>query len=57
MDAIIRSEADSFGKNNSDNKNVGNGSKFKNYPANYKISDTEKQRIQKMLAEFEDGEH
>lgn len=56
MDAIIRSEADSFGKNSAENKNAGNGSKFKNYPANYKISDTEKERIQKMLAEFEDGE-
>lgn len=51
MDAIIQSEAGTL-----QNKNTGNGSKFKNYPANYEISETEKNRIQKMLAEFEDGD-
>ena len=51
MDTIIRAESGvNAGKNN------GNGSKFKNYPANYRISENEKNRIQKMLAEFEDGE-
>lgn len=51
MDTIIKSETDT-----SSNKNTGNGSKFKNYPANYEISETERQRIQKMLEEFEGGE-
>ncbi len=51
MDSIIKNEAGS-----SSNKNIGTGSKFKNYPESYELSETEKNRIQKMLAEFEDGE-
>ena len=31
-------------------------SKFRNYPENYEISQTEKNRIEKMLAEFEGGD-
>ena len=52
MNSIITSEV-----GNIKNTNTGNGSKFKNYPNNYDISETEKMRIQKMLAEFEDGEN
>lgn len=51
MDTIIKSETSS-----TTGKNTGASSKFKNYPANYDISENEKKRIQKMLAEFEDGE-
>ena len=40
MDAIIQSEAGTL-----QNKNTGNGSKFKNYPANYEISETEKNSL------------
>lgn len=50
MDSIIKNECESA------NKNTGTGSKFKNYPSSYELSDTERNRIQKMLAEFEDGE-
>ena len=51
MDTIIRAESGT-----QKDKNNGNQSKFKNYPENYRISEDEKNRIQKMLAEFEDGE-
>ena len=50
MDTIIRGELDSRG-----GKNIGATSKFKNYPSKYEISETEKNRIEKMLAEFEGG--
>ena len=47
MDAIL---VEATGSTPADN------SKFRNYPDNYEISQTEKKRIEKMLAEFEGGE-
>lgn len=52
MNSIIEGEA-----NASSDKNTGSGSKFKNYPDKYEISDAEKSRIEKMLAEFEGGDN
>ncbi len=51
MDTIIKGET-----SKDKEKNSTASGKNKNYPANYNISDAEKERIQKMLAEFEDGE-
>ncbi len=50
MDTIIKGENEKNAK-----KVNGANSKFKNYPASYKISENEKNRIERMMSEYEGG--